>query len=72
MGGDPTGVHHNVNIEKWAAYRENTHLFFKFTPRTSALALVFGVAVPLTIYFGIRNTQVRALIEARRAPNLCY
>jgi len=33
--------------------RENTHLTFKFTPRTIGYGLVFGVAVPCAIYYAI-------------------
>jgi len=38
-------------IEKWGKMRETTHLHFKLTPKTSFLAIIWGVLVPGSFYY---------------------
>jgi len=47
-------------IERWAHMRENTHLTFKWNARNIRYGLVWGIAVPLIIYFGTVAEFVRA------------
>jgi hypothetical protein len=47
-------------IEKWVSFKENYHLRFRYTPKTVLNSLLWGLAVPVGIYFLIRNEHVRA------------
>eukprot|EP00042_Codosiga_hollandica_P013707 m.31159 g.31159 ORF g.31159 m.31159 type:complete len:83 (+) comp41632_c0_seq1:165-413(+) len=37
-------------IERWASMRERTGEFFKWTPRTTRAAVLWGVVVPVVLY----------------------
>jgi len=40
-------------VESWSYMRENVYKTFKFTPRTTSLSLIWGLAVPVALYYGI-------------------
>ena len=46
-----TYYHPDKAVERWAHMRENTHVTFRWTPRTVGYGLLWAVAVPLVVYF---------------------
>ena len=48
----------NAAIEKWAKYKEDFHLRFKYTPRVVRDSLLWGVLVPIGVYWLMRSQQV--------------
>jgi hypothetical protein len=48
----------HLAIEKWAKYKEDFHLRFRWTPRRVADVLIWGIALPVGVYYLIRNEQV--------------
>ena len=49
-GGTPW-LHADPAVERWANMRENTHQYFRFNRRTTRLAMVWLVAVPVALYY---------------------
>ncbi|EFA76848.1 hypothetical protein PPL_09600 [Heterostelium album PN500] len=43
---DRKGMEIPYNLQKIAYYRENTQVWFKFTPKVVKTLLVFGAAIP--------------------------
>jgi hypothetical protein len=50
--------HSNPAIEKWAKYKEDYHLRFRFTARRTLDIAFWGFAVPIALYFVVKNEQV--------------
>ena len=50
--------HSNPAIEKWAKYKEDYHLRFRFTARRTLDIAFWGFAVPIALYFAVKNEQV--------------
>ena len=46
-------------IEKWAKYKEDYHLRFRWTPRRTFDVLLWGLFVPFCVYSAIKNEQKR-------------
>lgn len=60
------------SIEKWAKYKEDYHLRFKFTGRRTLDIAFWGIAIPVGLYFLIKNEQVSHPPQALLAtPPLC-
>ena len=49
----------NPAIEKWAKYKEDYHLRFRFTGRRVFDIALWGFAVPIALYYAVKNEQVR-------------
>ncbi|KAL1921045.1 uncharacterized protein VTP21DRAFT_11680 [Calcarisporiella thermophila] len=47
MAGDHGHLKIDPSIEKWAAMRENTHLHFRWTPKTVRSAFIWAAVVPV-------------------------
>merc|ERR1712230_317068 len=52
-------------VESWSYMRENLYKTFKFTPRTTSLSLIWGLAVPVALYYGIVGQDVRLSYTGR-------
>jgi len=61
--GDPLGFKANAAIEKWAKYKEDYHLRFRWTPRRVWDVALWGIAVPVTVYYLLVKEQKR--VEAQ-------
>jgi len=46
-------------VESWSYMRENVYKTFKFTPRTTSLSLIWGLAVPVALYYGIVGQDMK-------------
>lgn len=53
------GVKKNIHIEEWASFRENCEHVFKFSKANFARLAVFGIAVPVGMYYWITYEFVR-------------
>lgn len=53
MGGEDGGLRHDQALERWAAMRENVHIYWR--PRASNILPLFVlvVGVPTVLYYGI-------------------
>jgi len=61
--GDPLGFRPNPAIEKWAKYKEDYHLRFRWTPRRVWDVAFWGFTVPIGLYFLLVKEQKR--VEAQ-------
>lgn len=52
-------------IEKWAKHKEDFHLRFKYTPKIFANSVLWGLVVPISIYYLIRSEQAPPPPSAR-------
>ena len=52
----------NPAIEKWAKYKEDYHLRFRFTGRRTLDIAFWGIAIPIGLYFIVKNEQVHHLV----------
>eukprot|EP01133_Synstelium_polycarpum_P007916 gene7916-9296_t len=43
---DNRGINIPYNLQKVAYYRENTQVFFKYTPKVAKSIVIFGLAIP--------------------------
>mmetsp|Transcript_6113 Transcript_6113/g.20868 ORF Transcript_6113/g.20868 Transcript_6113/m.20868 type:complete len:95 (-) Transcript_6113:482-766(-) len=60
------GAHSPPNIEKWVAYRENYHRYFKLTPGAAFRAVILIGVVPFGIYTLVkRDMRVTDKLEGR-------
>lgn len=59
----PNLLSRNAAIEKWAKYKEDYHLRFRFTPRRVFDIALWGFAVPLGVYMLVKNESVRSRIS---------
>jgi len=66
--GDPLSWRPHPAIEKWAKYKEDYHLRFKFTGRRTLDIAFWGIAIPVGLYFLIKNEQARVDKQSGR-PN---
>ena len=57
-------------IEKWGKMRETTVEHFKFTPRTSAYAFIWALALPFGIYSLIKWHRRRKYIRKGLVPKV--
>lgn len=55
----------NPSIEKWAKFKEDYHLRFRYTPRRVFDLALWGCAVPLGVYWLLKNEQVCARGKGR-------
>ncbi|KAJ1680400.1 hypothetical protein EV182_000054 [Spiromyces aspiralis] len=44
-------------IEHWTYMRANTYLYFRWTKRTTSLGVLFGLAIPLGLYYVAEKTN---------------
>ena len=57
--GDPMGFRPNPAIEKWAKFKEDYHLRFRYTPRRVFDIALWGFVVPIGVYYMLRNEHQR-------------
>jgi hypothetical protein len=60
-----TYYHPDKAVERWAHMRENTHVTFRWTPRTIGYGLLWVVAVPVALYYAGIAEFVRGHASAR-------
>ena len=48
----------NMAIEKYAKYKEDYHLRFKWTPKRVRDTLIWGIGAPVFVYYLIKTEQV--------------
>ena len=59
-GSGPTFSAKKVNsIEKWAKFKEDYHLRFKYSPKVLFDTLLWGILVPIGTYYMIRDSSIR-------------
>ena len=60
----------NAAIEKWVKHKEDFHLRFKYTPKMFANSVLWGLLVPIGVYYLVRSEQAPppALFPARLQP----
>ena len=46
-------------IEKWAKYKEDFHLRFQYTAKTTFNSVLWGLCVPVGVYFMVAKESVR-------------
>ena len=63
------GARRHPAIEKWASYKENYHVRFRYTPKTVFNSLLWALAVPVGVYFLIRNEHVSPLQPPAPPPH---
>jgi len=51
-------------IEKWYFMKENTHAYFKFTPRTIRISVALALVVPGAAYFV--STYFRVSVSGKK------
>lgn len=56
----------NAAIEKWVKHKEDFHLRFKYTPKMFANSVLWGLVVPISIYYLVRSEQAPPPPSARR------
>lgn len=58
------GVRKNPFVEEWAYKRENSEIYlFKYSRANWARLAVFGIGVPVGLYYLITSEMVRLLID---------
>lgn len=62
-------IERSIAIEKWGLMRERTVEHFKFTPRTSAYAILWAILVPCGIYNLIKWERRRKDRAKGRKPS---
>ncbi|GAM16846.1 hypothetical protein SAMD00019534_000210 [Acytostelium subglobosum LB1] len=66
-GPDHKGIEIPYKLQKVAYYRENTQVWFKYTPKVVKSVLIFGVAIPLFWVFAtIKQDENQALNKTPR------
>lgn len=53
------GFKPHAAIEKWAKYKEDFHLRFRWTPRRAFDAVFWGLVIPFAAYKMVTNEQQR-------------
>lgn len=67
MGGEY--LKNDPAIDKWATMRENTVKHFKWTPRTTRKAVMWGVLVPFAIYeYAVIEAKSLAKLKGKPEP----
>ena len=61
----------SLAIERWAHYRENTHRYFRLTPKNTVLGLFWCVFIPYITYQGVLAQQVRSLDTTEAVRTVC-
>jgi len=71
-GSSPTFSAKKVaSIEKWAKYKEDYHLRFKYTPKVVYNTILWGILVPIGAYYVVRSESMNRERENGR-PNTKY
>lgn len=55
-------LHKDPAIERFAAMRENTHQYFRFTPRKLPSLFMYAVGIPIGLYWLTVYSLVRIYI----------
>ena len=59
-GSGPTFSAKKVSgIEKWAKYKEDYHLRFKYTSKVVYNTILWGLLVPIGTYYMIRDSSIQ-------------
>lgn len=56
----------NAAIEKWVKHKEDFHLRFKYTPKMFANSVLWGLLVPIGVYYLVRSEQAPPPPSSRR------
>lgn len=70
------GLYKDPAIEKFVKMRETTHLYFRMTPKISAILFGGLVVFPALLYYGIKKGEVRqgcrsCKVRRRTLTNCC-
>jgi hypothetical protein len=48
-------------VERWYHMKENTHVYYRMTPRTVKYSLILGLGIPALCYWIVQKGEVRKL-----------
>jgi len=66
MAGGTLGAKQHPGIEKWAKWKEDAHVRFKFTPKRVWDMALWAVFVPGVVYWLIKDQQKKTELQNGR------